>query len=72
MKHFLKEINAAGILFFYFLKWPYLLGFGYLYSDGMYKDNYILIALWFYCLALVIKDFIYLAKNGSRCKNQKK
>jgi len=71
MKHFLKEIYAAGILFFYFLKWPYLLVFGYLYFDGIYKNNYILITLWFYCLALIIKDLIYFIKNGSRCKTKR-
>jgi len=70
MKHFLKEIYGASILFFYFLKWPYLIGFGYFYFGGMYKNNYILIALWFYCLALIIKDLIYFAKYGSRCKNR--
>ncbi len=68
MKHFLREMYVSGILFFYFLKWPYLLGFGYFYLEGMYKNNYILIGLWLYCLILVIKDLIYLAKNGSRCK----
>jgi len=68
---FFKEIYGVGILFFYFLKWPFVLGFGYLYFFGNLKDNYILNILWIYCFVLIIKDLIYFLKYGNRCKTHK-
>jgi hypothetical protein len=52
----MKEIYGVGILFFYFLKWPIFLGYIYLRMNG-FKENYILDALWLYCLFLILKDF---------------
>ena len=37
MKRTLKELYGVGILFFYFFKWPYFLGFPYLYMNGLYN-----------------------------------
>ncbi len=71
MKKFLKELYGTGMLFFYFLKWPYLLVFGYLYIFKNFRDNYILDILWLYCLFLIIKDFIYYFRYGNRCKKDK-
>jgi len=67
MKKTLKELYGVGILFFYFFKWPFFLGFIYMYSNGL-EQNYILIALWFYSLLLIIKDFYTLIKNKSNKK----
>jgi len=68
MKKTLKELYGVGILFFYFLKWPYFLGFIYLYNHGL-DNNYILIGLWFYCVFLILKDIYVMIKNKkiSRC-----
>jgi len=65
----MKEIYGVGILFFYFFKWPYFLGFPYLYVNGL-NQNYILDALWFYCLFLILKDIYVMIKNKkiNRCK----
>jgi len=51
----MKEIYGAGIMFFYFLKWPILIGLPWLYANGL-KENYIMDALWIYCVFLVFKD----------------
>jgi len=59
---FMKEIYGAGIMFFYFLKWPILVGLPWLYSNGL-KENYILDALWLYCVFLVFKDIYMLYKK---------
>jgi len=59
----MKEIYGTGIMFFYFLKWPILLGLPWMYNNGL-QDNYILDALWIYCLFLVFKDlYIYIQKK---------
>lgn len=55
MKRILKELYGAGILFFYFFKWPYFLFFPYLYNIGL-QGNIILNLLWFYTLVLILKD----------------
>ena len=52
----MKELYGVGILFFYFLKWPIVLGYPYLRLHGL-SQNYILDALWLYCLFLIFKDF---------------
>lgn len=52
MKRILKELYGAGILFFYFFKWPYFLFFPYLYNIGL-QGNIILNLLWFYTLVLI-------------------
>jgi hypothetical protein len=67
MKRTLRELYGAGILFFYFLKWPYFLGFIYLYNHGL-NNNPILNALWFYCLFLIFKDFYMLLRKRDSTK----
>jgi Sec-independent protein secretion pathway component TatC len=64
MKNTLKELYGVGILFFYFFKWPFFLGFIYMYNNGL-NQNYILIALWFYSLLLILKDFYILILKKS-------
>jgi hypothetical protein len=59
----MKEIYGAGIMFFYFLKWPILVGLPWMYTQGL-QDNYILDLLWIYCLFLIFKDFyMYIKKK---------
>jgi len=57
MKTFLKEIYGAGILFFYYLKWPLVLGLPVLYLQLNYTRNPIMDGLWVYGLLLIVKDF---------------
>jgi len=58
----MKELYGVGILFFYFLKWPILIGYPYLRMHGL-NENYILDVLWLYCLFLALKDFYRLYKK---------
>jgi len=62
MKRLLKELYGAGILFFYFFKWPYFIGFIWLYKHGL-DNNPILNILWFYVVFLILKDFYTLYKK---------
>ena len=70
----MKEVYGAGIMFFYFLKWPIIIGLPWLYSNGL-QDNIILNILWVYCIVLVGKDFVMLLKklkeNNSNNNEQK-
>ncbi len=61
----LKQLYGSGILFFYFFKWPFVLGFVYLYERGL-NHNYILDILWLYCLGLIIKDFVVMYKRRKK------
>lgn len=58
MKHLVKELYGAGILFFYYVKWFIFIGLPILYYGLEYRDNIIMDILWFYSFALIIKDFI--------------
>ena len=55
MKRIFKELYGSGILFFYFFKWPYALGYPFLYFNGL-NNNIILDVLWLYCILLILKD----------------
>ena len=57
-----REIYGVGIIFFYYIKFPLVIGWAILYLGMDYKDNIIMHILWFYCLILIIKDVI-LRKN---------
>jgi len=63
MKRTLKELYGVGILFFYFFKWPFTLGFPYLYFNGL-NQNYILDFLWIYTIFLIFKDFYTFYKRA--------
>ena len=60
MMKFLKELYGVGIIFFYYIKWPILIGLPLLYFGLDYKSNLVMNILWGYCFVLVLKDFIYL------------
>jgi len=60
MMGFLKELYGVGIIFFYYIKWPILIGLPILYFGLDYKSNLVMNILWGYSFILVVKDFIYL------------
>ena len=60
MKKFFKDMYGVGIIFFYYMKWLIVIGLPLLYFGLDYKFNMIMNLLWFFSLALIIKDFIYL------------
>jgi len=60
MKDFFKEIYGVGIIFFYYMKWLILIGLPILYFGLEYDTNITMNILWWYSLALVVKDFVYL------------
>ncbi len=60
MMKFLKEIYGVGIIFFYYVKWPILIGLPILYFGLDYDSNLVMNILWWYCFILALKDFIYL------------
>ena len=62
--HELRHIYGAGIIFFYYTKWPILIGLPILYFALDYPSNEILNFLWIWSLILVIKDFYLLLKRG--------
>jgi len=55
----LKEIYGVGILFFYYIKFPLVIGWAILYLGMDYPDNIIMHILWVYSVVLIIKDIIY-------------
>ena len=55
----LKEIYGVGILFFYYIKFPLVIGWAILYLAMDYPDNIIMHILCIYCLILIVKDIIY-------------
>jgi len=65
----MKELYGSGILFFYFLKWPIVIGYIYLRLHGL-SQNYILDLLWIYCVVLILKDF-YMMFQKKKKANEK-
>ena len=62
MKRTLRELYGVGILFFYFFKWPYFLGFPFLYINGL-DNNFILDGIWFLTIFLILKDIYTIIKR---------
>lgn len=60
MMRTLKEIYGVWILIFYFIKWPYLIGFGYLYIAKGLKENWVLNLFWILFFILALKDLLIL------------
>jgi hypothetical protein len=54
-----KEIYAAGILFFYYVKWPVLIFYPVLVKGMDYPRFWLLDILWIYSAFLALKDIIY-------------
>jgi len=61
--HELRHIYGVGIIFFYYVKWPILIGLPILYFALDYPSNMILNILWIWSFVLVAKDFYLLLKN---------
>ncbi len=66
----MKELYGVGILFFYFLKWPIVIGLPLLYNHGL-QNNWILNLLWLYCVVLIFKDIFMLIKAALARKNER-
>ncbi|WP_353663074.1 hypothetical protein [Hydrogenimonas sp. SS33] len=64
--HELRHLYGAGILLFYYAKWPILIGWPVMRFVLDYKDNWIIDALWLWCLILVVKDFYVLIIKKER------
>ena len=60
LKSIMRHLYGAGILFFYYIKWPVVLGLPVLYFYLDYSRNIWLDLLWIYCLVLIIKDFVVM------------
>ncbi len=72
MKTVLREIYGAGIIFFYYFKWPMVIGYPALIYGAGYPRYWVMDILWIYCVALIIKDFIYkFILKKSYCKDGK-
>ena len=78
MKQIFKELYGAGIIFFYYLKYPILIGWPLLRYGLDYSDNLIMDILWIYCFGLMVKDIVYkfvlkkrYCPNDSSCDSQK-
>jgi len=52
----MKELYGTLIIFFYFLKWPAVIGLSVLYYNGL-EPNVFNIALLLVCVGLILQDF---------------
>ena len=69
--HELRHLYGAGILLFYYAKWPILIGWPVMRFVLEYKDNWIIDALWVWCLILVFKDlYVWLVLKESYCESR--
>ncbi len=66
IKRELRHLYGAGILFFYYAKWPMVLGLPFLYYYLDYPQNIFLDILWVISLLLIIKDFVVLIVRKRR------
>jgi hypothetical protein len=60
MSKTLRQIYGAGVVFFYYLKWPFVLGYPALLYGADYPRHWSMDAIWLYCVALIAKDLVYL------------
>jgi len=67
----LREIYGVGIVFFYYLKWPFALGYPALLYGADYHRHWSMDLIWIYCVALIFKDFIYLVILKKRYGNDR-
>ncbi len=57
MRKFLKQLYGTGIIFFYYIKYPIVIGLPILYYGLDYSHNRVMDILWLYSLLLIVKDF---------------
>jgi len=72
MKQTLRQIYGAGIVFFYYLKWPFVLGYPALLYGADYPRHWSMDLIWVYCVALILKDLIYIVVLGKKYGSQGK
>jgi hypothetical protein len=72
MNQTLREIYGAGVVFFYYLKWPFVLGYLALIYGLDYPRHWSMDIIWIYCAALIVKDFIYIFILGKKYGEDKK
>jgi len=58
MKQTLRQIYGAGIVFFYYLKWPFVLGYPALLYGADYPRHWSMDLIWVYCAGLILKDLV--------------
>lgn len=66
IKRELRHIYGAGVLFFYYAKWPIAIGVPLLYKYLGYEKNIYLDILWVWCIVLIVKDFVEMARRYKR------
>ncbi|MRJ02457.1 MAG: hypothetical protein GXO19_00860 [Epsilonproteobacteria bacterium] len=66
IKRELRHLYGAGILFFYYMKYPILIGLPILYNFYDYPRNIYLDILWLWSAGLVIKDGVVLFLRWKR------
>jgi hypothetical protein len=71
LKKILRESYGVLILLFYFLKWPYIFGFLYLYFVKGLTENWVMNLFFVFSVALVIKDLVHVVRYGFRCTKDK-
>jgi hypothetical protein len=68
----IKELYGAGILFFYYLKWPMFFGYPLLIVWWEYPRYWVMDGIWIYCMLLIVKDFVYRFILGKKHCDAKK
>jgi len=58
----LRYLYGSSIIFFYYLKWPILIGVPVLYYGMDYSSNTIINILWIWSLILAVKDFANMVR----------
>ncbi|MRI83842.1 MAG: hypothetical protein C6I00_05405 [Nitratiruptor sp.] len=66
LKRELRHLWGAGILFFYYFKWPIAIGLPILYTFYGYRRNIYMDILWVWSVALILKDLILLLRRWRR------
>ena len=63
MKQLSRELYGSLILFFYFLKWPIVIGYPlFIFKLGLH-ENYIIDVVWLVSLVLIFKDIYARVKK---------
>ena len=71
MNELLNKLYSVGMLFFYYLKWPYFISYTLLYNYGL--NNYLVLdILWFLCGFLIAKDLYARYKKEQAEKENSK
>lgn len=64
-----RDLKGSWILFFYYIKWPILIGMPILYLELDYDRNTTMDILWIYSLYLVLVDAYkrFIKKEKKSC-----